>query len=367
MKTVPPKISLEKHLKGLIAYDGPISVERYMGLCLAHYYGSRDPLGQRGDFVTAPEISQMFGELVGLWMADVWMTMGCPSPVRWVEFGPGRGTLTMDALRALRTTPDLMRALSVELIETSPALRQKQRETLKPFIRAGLSVRWHESLDEVPSGPCLAVANEFFDALPVRQFVAAADGWRERMVGLRDGQLVFGLAPEPNCSLPLPAIGEPETILEWPGIGLSMAADMAGRLAENGGVALIIDYGYWGYKTGDTLQALRAHAFADPLAQPGEADLTTHVDFRHLAQAAQDKGALAHGVSGQGEFLMALGIIIRAAHLKRSASPGEAAAIDAALARLTGPHPGGMGDLFKVLAIADRTLAAIPALQPLAS
>jgi len=348
---------LADQLRGLIALEGPITVERYMDLCLRHYYATRDPFGAAGDFTTAPEISQTFGELIGLWMLEVWHAMGRPGPCRIVELGPGRGTLMADLLRATRLLPDFRAAASVHLVETSPALRERQREAL---AQAGLPVTWHDRLDHVPPGPLLLVANEFFDALPVRQFVATGRGWCERLVGLDGDRLVFGLRGEPEAGLPSPVrLGD---VLERPAMTLGVTGDLARRLTENGGAALIIDYGYWGPAFGDTLQALKNHAFIDPLAEPGEADLTTHVDFHQLAQAARASAARVHGPSTQADFLLALGIEARTTSLKERATPAQAADLDRALARLTERGPRGMGDLFKVLALTHNDLEAVPGL-----
>lgn len=349
--------SLAETLRDLIALEGPITVERYMGLCLRHYYATRDPLGQAGDFTTSPEISQMFGELIGLWMLEVWNAMGRPSPCRLIELGPGRGTLMADLLRAARLLPDFTASISVHLVETSPALRERQRAAL---AASGVSVEWHDALKDVPPGPTLLIANEFFDALPIRQFVATERGWCERLVGLDGDRLIFGLRGEPESGLPSPLrLGD---ILEWPAAAIAEAQALAERLTRNTGAALIIDYGYWGPAFGDTLQAVQRHAPVDPLAEPGEADLTTHVDFHRLAQTAMAAGARVHGMAVQGDFLKALGIEARAAILKRRATPAQAADIDGALARLTERGPKGMGELFKVLALTHDGLETVPGL-----
>jgi SAM-dependent MidA family methyltransferase len=349
--------AFEASLKDRILQDGPVTVERYMALCLQHYYATRDPLGGSGDFTTAPEISQMFGELIGLWAAEVWHGMGRPASIRLVELGPGRGTLMADALRAARLAPDFLAALSVHLIETSPTLRDKQRQTL---AAARLPIAWHDHVEEVPDGPVLVVANEFFDALPIRQFVATERGWCERLVGLKGEDLVFGLKAEPEASLPQPPrLG---AVLELPVAAIDVVRTLAGRLAQQGGAALCIDYGYWGPAFGDTLQAVKAHAFADPLADPGEADLTTHVDFHRLAKSAD--GLRVHGPLEQGAFLRVLGIDQRAESLKRHATAAQSAAIDAAAGRLTGAGPKAMGQLFKVVGLSHPDLAVLPGLPP---
>ena len=351
--------ALRVEIERLIAFEGPMTVERYMALCLGHpvygYYRTRDPLGAQGDFTTAPEISQMFGELIGLWSAEVWRAMGEPSPVRLVELGPGRGTLMADALRAARVLPAFRSATAVHLVETSPALRARQEAALVP---AGASVSWHGDLAEVPDGPAIVVANEFFDALPIRQFVGTERGWCERLVGLSEGGLAFGLAPEPARDVPLPV--RPGATLEWPAAGVALIGTLAARLAAQGGAALIIDYGHARSGFGDTLQAVRAHAYADPLADPGEADLTAHVDFAMLASAARSAGVTVHGPVLQGDFLRALGIDARAAAIRQRATPVQGDAIDAAVARLTGSGEGQMGELFKVLGLGAPDLPLLP-------
>ena len=324
-------MSLADRLQREIEHDGPMPVARWMGLCNAHYYATRDPLGATGDFTTAPEISQMFGELVGVALADAWVRAGSPPGARLVELGPGRGTLMADLLRATARVPGF--APSVHFVETSPTLRAAQAERVP-------GASWHDALAQVPDdGPLLLVANEFFDALPVRQFERTGDGWHERCVG-------SGFAPVLGNPVPLFVAAPPGTIVESSPASTAIVAEIGARLRAHGGIALIIDYGYAGPATGDTLQAVRAHAFADPFADPGEVDLTAHVDFSALAAAA---GVAAHGPVGQGAWLRALGIEARAAALKAKASPAQREAIDAATARLTGEK--AMGELFKVMAL----------------
>ncbi|WP_245421992.1 class I SAM-dependent methyltransferase [Rhodoplanes serenus] len=356
-------------LRRRIATAGPLPVADYMSLCLGHpehgYYATRDPFGAAGDFTTAPEISQMFGELLGLWAAAVWQQMGEPSSLRLIELGPGRGTLMADALRAARVLPAFRTALSVHLVETSPLLAGRQRDTL---AGAGVPLAWHDDLGAVLPGPAIVLANEFVDALPIRQAVRTATGWRERVVTLApNGRLAFDLAaPDPALAAAVPAAlrtSPPDMIVEWRDEAFvgRLAARVAGD-RESPGAALIIDYGHTISGAGDTLQAVRGHAFADPLAAPGEADLTAHVDFAALARAAAAAGARVHGPLTQAEFLRRLGIDARAAQLKASA-PAEAAAIDAAVARLLDSGRTGMGALFKVLAVADPALGPLPALD----
>lgn len=350
--------SLRDNLRHMIALDGPMTVERYMDVCLRHYYASRDPLGAHGDFITSPEISQIFGELLGVWMIEIWHAMGRPGRVDLVELGPGRGTLMADMLRAARALPEFLEAAHVRLVETSPALRQKQKATL---ASSAATISWHDSFAELPEGQLLLVANEFFDALPVRQFVATERGWCERLVGLADDALIFGLNPEPESIAGAPPT--PGEIREVHLASRSLAGDIAARLVRDGGAALIVDYGYWGPAYGDTLQAVRHHKFVDPLAEPGEADLTTHVDFSQLASAARARGAVLHGVDTQANFLHAIGIATRAARLKQRATDAQAKSLDEAVTRLTATGPREMGELFKVLAITDPRLASVPGLH----
>ena len=346
---------LLRELGALIAAEGPITVERYMALCLGHpvhgYYRTRDPLGASGDFTTAPEISQMFGELIGLWAAAVWDGMGRPSPVRLVELGPGRGTLMRDALRAVAAAaPAFRAALDLHLVETSPPLRAAQAEALRAAGPA-----WHDDVDAVRGGPAIVLANEFFDALPARQLVRDRGAWRERLVGLDGDRLVFGLAAEPDRTVTAAA---PEgSVLTLGRAAAEVAGAIAARLAHDGGALLAIDYGHDRPGLGDTLQAVAAHRFADPLEAPGEADLTVHVDFSALARAVRAAGAVPQGPVSQGDFLRALGLDQRAARLTRDAPPERVAAVEAARARLVAEGPRGMGRLFKVLGAASPGLA----------
>ena len=348
---------LEAEIRRLIAIDGPIPVDRYMELCLSHpqhgYYVTRDPLGAAGDFVTAPEVSQMFGELIGAWAATVWQQMGSPRNVRFVELGPGRGTLMADALRAAKALPEFHAALSVHMVETSPVLRVLQEKAL---ANAGVPTAWHHGIEEMPQGPTIAIANEFIDALPISQFIKDRDGWHMRMIGIANDQLVFVATPDPMLS-------QSETDTTAASAILERRYDrpvslLARRIAQHGGAALIIDYGHAESTFGDTLQAVRGHKFADPLENPGEADLTAQVDFAAVAVWAQRQGAVTQGPLTQGEFLRRLGIEQRAARLKANATPQQAADLDAGLARLTAPDQ--MGELFKVVAIAHPKLGLLP-------
>ncbi|MDP4024091.1 SAM-dependent methyltransferase [Methylobacterium sp. NEAU 140] len=360
---------LGREIAALIRASGPIGVDRYMALCLGHpvhgYYRTRDPLGPRGDFTTAPEISQMFGELLGAWAAYVHRASGTPGPLTLVELGPGRGTLMADALRALAAAAPGVR-VAVHLVETSPVLRAAQERALAG-AGAGVGAIWHAGLDTLPDGPAIVLANEFLDCLPVRQFARTASGWHERVVGLGpDGEaLAFGLSPDP-----VPGLGAtaPEgAVMSVPGPALDLVRGLARRFHEQGGALLAIDYGHVRPGFGDTLQALAGHRFADPLAAPGAADLTAHVDFAALAGAARAEGAAVHGPVAQGDFLLALGLAERAARLRARADAAQAAAIDAAVARLTDPGERGMGRLFKVMAVAAPGLGPLPGLPEASS
>lgn len=339
---------LERLLKAQIAETGPITVAEYMTLCLSHprygYYATRDPLGAAGDFVTAPEISQMFGEMVGLWLAAVWQGQG-GGPVRLVELGPGRGTLMADALRANSAT-GLVEAAELWLVETSPKLRAEQARRLP-------EARWADSLSEVPEGPMLLVANEFLDALPMRQFLASDDGWHERVLGLApDGTLAWGRTP------PLPGeAGQPGDWRERSPALEAVTEEIARRLRAHGGAALLIDYGYMRPRPpGLTLQAVRGHARVEPLSRPGETDLTWLIDFPALA--ARFEGLASHHAA-QGAFLAALGIGQRAARLA-AAAPERAEEIAGQLERLT--DAAAMGTLFRVLAVTPAEAPAPPGL-----
>src|SRR5262245_24042334 len=346
-------------IRARIGRDGPMPVDSYMRACLgdpAHgYYARPHSIGAAGDFVTAPEISQVFGELIGLWCAVAWDAMGRPAPVRLVELGPGRGTLMRDALRAARVRRPFLAAASVHLVEVSAPLRRLQREALSTGIAGdadgAAGVSWHAAIEEVPAGPALVIANEFLDALPIRQLVYRGQAWRERVVALGpQGSLQFaagntvdfaseGAPPREGAIRELRA-GEDELL-----------AAMARRSAPL--VTLFIDYGPAEPAFGDTLQAVRAHAYADPLAEPGAADLTAHVQFGALARKARAAGLAADGPLTQAELMGRLGIVERTAMLM-AANPARAGEIEAATQRLM--SPGGMGQLFKALAVRSPAL-----------
>jgi len=334
-----------------ISLTGPITVAEFMTEALGHprlgYYRKAMPLGVVGDFTTAPEISQIFGELLGAWLAERWMAIDRPAPVRLIELGPGRGTLMSDALRATRTLPGLHDAIDLHLIEIDEPLRGLQATALAPFRPT-----WHARLDSVPEGPTLVVANEFFDALPVRQFERTDKGWVERMVGLAaDGEtLRFALAPglSPFASLlPEAPVGSQAELSE---AAQAIADQIGQRIRRHGGWALIVDYGDERAGRALSLQGVRGHRGADVLAHPGETDLSAHVDFTALAKAG---GLPSFGPVGQGEFLQRLGALQRAAALKAHADEPQRQAIDAALARLIAPDQ--MGTLFRVMAVGDAT------------
>jgi SAM-dependent MidA family methyltransferase len=354
---------LQADIKKLIASSGPMPVWRYMELCLTHprhgYYVSRDPLGREGDFTTAPEVSQMFGELLGLWAASVWRAMDSPPSLRLVELGPGRGTMMADALRALRVLPPLYQALSIHLVEINPVLREKQKATLSG-VR---NIAWHDHIDEVPPGPSVILANEYFDVLPVHQVVKRENGWHERTIEIGgDGQLGFGASAEPMPRFevllpPLVRAAPVGAVFEWRPDAEIMK--IATRVRDGGGAALIIDYGHLRSDAGDTFQAIARHSFTDPLKNPGQADVTAHVDFQALVRAAEDLSARVHGPVPQGEFLKRLGIEQRAATLMAKTTPEVSEDISGALKRLTEGGRGGMGSMFKVLAISDPALVSL--------
>jgi SAM-dependent MidA family methyltransferase len=357
--------TLEAEIRRLIGLAGPMPVAEYMGHCLGHpqhgYYVTHDPFGSGGDFTTAPEISQMFGELVGLWTAAVWQQMGAPAGVRLIELGPGRGTMMLDMLRAANVMPGFRRALAVDLVETSPALAARQKQTL---VNQDIAFEWHESLADVPDGPAIIVANEYFDAIPVNQAVKQADGWHERLVGIDlNGSLAFAIAPEPlkffeQTLPPQVRMAEVGSIYEWRSD--AQALEVGRRVVRGGGAALIIDYGHPESMIGDTFQALRDKRKADPLVAPGLADLTAHVDFQALASTAESIGARVHGPVDQATFLRRLGIEQRAANLKKVAPPDKAAAVDVALARLTAGGATGMGNLFKAISLSAPAMMTLP-------
>lgn len=347
---------LEQLIRAAIADRGPMPVGDYMALCLGHpehgFYQTRNPLGAGGDFVTAPEVSQLFGEMIGGWLAQVWADAGRPTGVL-VELGPGRGTLMADALRVAGQVPELREALSLWLVETSPALRRCQAEALGEWAPRAI-----EDVGALPEEPLFVVANEFFDALPVQQFLRLEQGWQERVVLEEEKKLRFGFASAaPSLALDarFPAAAD-GTLVEVSADGEAVAREIGRRIAARGGAALIVDYGEWD-GTGDTLQAVAGHRFADVLEAPGQADLTAHVRFRALAEASRLR---AWGPVPQGVFLERLGVTARARRL--AAAGGEVAArVAAGHRRLT--HPAEMGHLFKVMALTRLQAPAPPGFE----
>lgn len=333
---------LAEIFRRLIRTAGPISLAHFMAESNARYYASRDPLGAQGDFVTAPEISQMFGELIGLWLADMWIRAGRPGPIAYVELGPGRGTLARDALRAMRRyglEP------KVHFVEASAALKELQ-------LAAIPEARFHSDLASLPEDcPLLIVGNEFLDALPVRQLVRAAEGWRERMIGLDGDRFVYVAGSQP-MDLAVPPDwrgGRQGTIIETSPAAAAVTWEIAARLVAQGGCALLVDYGHSDTRAGSTLQAVARHRKVDPLAAPGEADLTAHVDFATLARVAEARGATWMGTVGQGDWLRSLGIETRAEALALRA-PHLRGDIVTARDRLIAEDQ--MGSLFKVMGLA---------------
>ena len=333
----------------MIVTEGPMRLDRYMGLCLGHpqhgYYVTRDPFGGTGDFVTAPEVSQVFGELIGIWAAGAWAAMGEPPAVSLVELGPGRGTLMADMLRALRkAAPGLAAAARLHLIEISPVLRARQLQAL------GHQAQWHRSLEEVPEAPMILIANEFFDAIPIRQIERRQGRWHERVIGLENGQLVRGL------SAPLVGPrGKDGDVIEIAPARDAIAQHIGERLAAHPGAALIIDYGHLYSAPGDTLQAMRRHGFKAITDMPGECDITSHVDFEALAAALRAGGAAVCDPLTQRAFLLAMGLDARFDQLTLRADPGTAAILRRQKARLADEDQ--MGNLFKVLAATSPGMA----------
>ena len=342
------------HIRTLIEKSGPMPIARYMELALQHpeygYYRQGDPLGRGGDFITAPEVSQMFGELIGLWCAEAWKAMGKPAKFALLELGPGRGTLMQDALRATGKIHGFQDAMQLHLFESNKTLLEMQKEKLaahNPVYIADLD-------SALPAMPTLIIANEFFDALPIRQFENTAEGWRERLVAVDGEELGFVLStPDPSFLMLIPqdrreaAAG---TVHEVSIPGLSIIKHLAQHVVKFGGAALIVDYGYASPPGAATLQAVSGHRRADVLERPGEVDLTAHADFGALRQVAQAGGATVFGPAGQGEFLQALGVDVRAMQLKHNAAEDQVRGVDEALRRLTADAE--MGSLFKAMAVA---------------
>jgi SAM-dependent MidA family methyltransferase len=358
---------LAEKIKAIISVHGPISVTDYFALCLADpeygYYKTRDPFGRGGDFVTAPEVSQLFGEMVGIFLVHAWEKHLKPRRnVRIAEIGPGRGTMMADILRVVqKLEPELYEIATIHLVETSPTLRDVQRKTLD--AHSG-KVAWHDGFDEIPPGFLLLAANEFFDAVPIRQFVKTQNGFRERLVGIGDKDELTFVAGAGGVDPVLLAAGHQAapagTVAEIAPARAAIMQLLSDRLFNGGGTALLIDYGHLEAGFGDTLQAVFKHAFDPPLAHPGEADLTSHVDFSVLADVARSRSISVNGVMTQSQFLLKLGLIERAGMLGRGKSKSGQEAIRAAVERLAGNGPNQMGDLFKVMAVSSPAVALTP-------
>jgi len=352
-------MSLRDILIAQITDQGPMRLDEYMSTCLLHpkfgYYTTQTPFGTAGDFITAPEVSQMFGELIGLALAQAWIDQGAPAPFTLAELGPGRGTLMADILRACAGVPNFLSAAQITLLEASPALRDQQARAIAPH-----QATWIERIEALPQQPTFLIANEFFDALPIRQFVRDGTRWRERQVGLSEGALAFGLGP----AQPQPALAHrmedtrDDDLVEDCAAAAPVLTTIATRIADHGGAALVFDYGDW-RSLGDTLQAIQDHAPTDPLAAPGQADLTAHVDFEALLNACT--AATTSRVTPQGVFLERLGITQRAQTLANSLSGDALEAHIAAHRRLT--HPEEMGNLFKTFGIVPKDAAMISGLE----
>jgi NADH dehydrogenase [ubiquinone] 1 alpha subcomplex assembly factor 7 len=334
-------------IRQMIAEEGPMPLDRYMALCLGHpehgYYMTRDPLGASGDFTTSPEISQVFGELVGVWVAQVWQAMGPPRHFALVELGPGRGTLMADVLRVLSKVENCRKAADVNFVETSPVLREAQQARVP-------DATWHHTIASLPARPTILIANEFFDALPIRQFERRGGRVFERCVGLKDNALEIGLVPSP-VTLPMKDDG----IYEDPAIRNTVARQVADLISTQGGAALVIDYGHIRSARGDTLQAMIDHRYCLITENPGEADITSHVDFEALGRAFAEGGARPVGLMPQGDFLNAMGLEARTQVLSRTIDGEARGNLIAATERLA--HPAQMGHLFKVMAVTSAGLA----------
>ncbi|MBL0371963.1 class I SAM-dependent methyltransferase [Rhizobium sp. KVB221] len=358
---------LADKIKAIIRQNGPISITDYFALCLADpeygYYKTREPFGRRGDFITAPEVSQLFGEMIGVFLVQAWQKHLKPQrAIRIAEIGPGRGTMMADILRVIsRLAPELYQGATVHMVETSAKLTALQAETLAAHTG---KISWHESFDEVPDGFLLLAANEFFDAVPIRQFVRTSTGFCERLVGMDEhGDLAFaaGYGTVDPSLLPM---GYREvglgTIAEVAPARSAIMQMISDRLFANGGTGLFIDYGNLTPGFGDTLQAVLDHRFDPVLANPGLADLTSHVDFAPLAETARARSIHINGMMSQGEFLLGLGIAERAGSLGRDKDAAQQDAIRAAITRLVGANEGEMGALFKVLAVSSPAVELPP-------
>lgn len=354
--------ALKDYLIGLIKHRGAIAVSEYMELCLIHpqygYYNQPKPIGRKGDFVTAPEVSQMFGELIGLWVANIWHNMGQPNKLYLVELGGGYGTLMADMLRAGRVVPGLHDALNVHMVEVSDRLSQIQKEKLEP-LGYHIPLHWHKELSDLPDdAPIIFIGNEFFDALPVHHLQKQLDSWYERRIGLDEqDNLIFTLSAdsiEPPATHPAVDDAKDGDILEFSTLSLSLMMQIAERINKQNGAALFADYGYAFPHTGESLQAVQAHRYVDILAYPGESDLTAHVDFGALAQVAYNHDVKILPLLAQAMFLNSLGIKERAQSLKNNAPQEVIEAIDSQLHRLTDTKQ--MGNLFKIFMLGNRNI-----------
>jgi NADH dehydrogenase [ubiquinone] 1 alpha subcomplex assembly factor 7 len=350
-------VSLREQIIAEVRQGGDITIARYLDMCLHDprdgYYARRPRLGAEGDFVTAPHVSQMFGEVLGLWVGQAWAALGRPARFSLIEMGPGDGLMMRDVLSALRTVPDCLSAHQLWLVETSSPLRTLQQAEL------GESAQWIETLAEAPrDAPVILLANEVLDCLPVRQAVRACGGWRERLVGVDDnGDLRFTL----GAAVPPPAPTDPSAqVFEWSDAARLLGQEVGRLVTGAGGAALFIDYGDSTAATGDTLQALRSHRRVDPLAEPGDCDLTAHADFAAFIGGAREAGARCLGPLDQGDFLRALGIELRADALARG-HPDQADKVLRQLRRLVAPSQ--MGSLFKAVCACSPGLAA-PVFDP---
>lgn len=356
--------NFETYLKQRIQNEGPITLADYMQACLSDpdhgYYRVRDPLGALGDFITAPEISQVFGELIGIWSLSVWNSLGQPGPFKLIELGPGRGTMLNDALRAARILPGFLKNTSVHLTETSPVLRDKQKELLSHHA---VEFSWHDDPENIAPGPSIIVANEFLDALPIHQLVFRGGKWFERMIGLDSkDELMFihALKPFTNHNI-IPRLPQKVTdgdILEIRPAVSEVIRMLKKRSTLHPVVALFIDYGHSQTAYGDTFQAIKNHKFYPPLKTPGEADLTSHVDFGALKELANKSGMRTYGPLTQSHFLQKLGIQQRTEQLVKSSTPDKRRGIVEGVERLVAA--GKMGELFKVLVVTGGTQVIPP-------
>jgi NADH dehydrogenase [ubiquinone] 1 alpha subcomplex assembly factor 7 len=350
-------MSLTTHLKTLISQTGPLTIAQFMHEALAHpqfgYYQKQDPFGRGGDFITAPEISQMFGELIGIWCAYAWESIGGTN-CALVELGPGRGTLMKDLLRGTKHIQNFHNSIEIHMVETSPTLQQIQKDNLSG---SHANISWHNDIHSLPEKPLIIIANEFFDALPIHQYEKTDAGWRERMVGLKDGELVFTYSNPLPDSVTQHLQGHTATkkgsIIETCPQAISITRSLSERIAKQDGVALIIDYGYT-HGSGDTLQAVKNHHYHPILKDIGDADITAHVDFSAIAEAAQSSGLNASDTITQRNLLISLGIELREQALLKNASPAQQSDIRTATDRLINPEE--MGTLFKTIALYNKDL-----------